>query len=155
MEDIMKAYTAIALGLTLAASTALSQGSLQQVADDMPYFSTAESYATANLTQAKKVFKWSLESDNDGVVESALGHIAHMRIMLPQEVMTDVEEAVTELAANGRTPVIRYKAYLVSLVFDNPTRFGQTVLNTYASSDELFGVIATQVQQTLLGYSVQ
>ncbi|HCV42293.1 MAG TPA: hypothetical protein DGH68_02325 [Bacteroidetes bacterium] len=151
----MKATTAIALGLALAASTALSQGTLQQAADDWPYSPTAASYGTANLTQAKKVFQWSLESDNDGVVESVLGHIAHMRITLPQEAMKDIEAAVRELANNGRTPVIRYKAYLASLVFDNPSMFCQTVTNKYASSDELFGAIATRVQQTMLSSTVQ
>lgn len=151
----MKAYTAITLGLTLAASAALGQVSVRQPADERPYLSNTLNYSTARLPQAKKSILWTLKSENDGVVESVLGQIVHMRIMLPQEDMKDIEESLTRLASYGRTPVIRYKAYLATLVFANPGMFRQDVAANYASSDEFLGAIASRLQQTLLGANAQ
>jgi hypothetical protein len=151
----MKAHTAITLGLALAASTAFGQVSVRQTVDERPYLSNTLNYSAAKLPQAKKSVLWTLKSDNDGVVESVIGQIAHMRIMLPQENMKDIEAALTKLANYGRTPVIRYKAYLATLVFVNPGMFRQEVANDYASSDEFLSAIASRLQQTLLGFNAQ
>jgi hypothetical protein len=88
-------------------------------------------------------------------VESVIGQIAHMRIVLPQEDMKDIEASLTNLANYGRTPVIRYKAYLASLVFVNPGMFRQEAANDYASSDEFLSAIASRLQRTLLGFNAQ
>ena len=151
----MKAYTAITLGLAIAASTALSQVSIRQTVDERPYLSKSMNYGTAKLSQAKKNLLWTLKSDNDGVVESAIGQIAHMRVMVPLEDITDIEVALAQLANYGRTPAIRYKAYLATMVFANPGMFRQDVTKDYASSDEFLSAVASRLQQTVLGYSAQ
>jgi hypothetical protein len=155
MEDVMKAYTAITLGLTLAASAALGQASVSRAADARPYLSNTLNYNGIRLPQAKKNMLWTLSSENDGVVESVIGQIAHMRIMLPQEDMQDLEAVLTQLANYGRTPVIRYKAYLATLVFVNPGMFTKEAAHDYTSSDEFLGAIASRLQQTLLGLNAQ
>lgn len=151
----MKAFTAITLGVTLATSAAFGQVSVSQAADERPYLSNSLNYGSAKLPQAKKNILWTLGSDNNGVVESVIGQIAHMRIILPQEDMKDIEASLTNLANYGRTPVIRYKAYLASLVFVNPGMFRQEVANDYGSSDEFLSAIASRLQQTLLGLNAQ
>ena len=151
----MKATIAIVLGLTLAASTAFSQGSSDQTNHQRSFFCDAKAYATANIAQAKKGFLWSTKSDNNGVVEAALAHITHMRIMLPEEDMKNLESAVTLFVRGGQTPVIRYKAYLASLVFANPGMFRSTATETYNGCNEFFCAIATQLQQSLLSHSAQ
>jgi hypothetical protein len=151
----MKTYTAITLGLTLAASAAFGQVSASRTADERPYLSNSLNYNAANLSQAKKSILWTLKSENDGVLESVLGQIAHMRVKLPREDMKNIEAALTDLANYGRTPVIRYKAYLATLVFANPEMFHQEVTKDYTSSDEFLSAIASRLQHTMLGYNVQ
>ncbi len=113
-------------------------GQGQQAADERPCLSSKADYSATKLEKARKNFLASLNSENDGVAESAIAHVAHMRAMLPQEDLRDIEATVVELANGGRTPVIRYKAYLASLVFANPRMFSQEVTVDYASGDEFF-----------------
>jgi hypothetical protein len=149
----MKATIAIVLGLILAASTAFSQESSDQTIHQRSYFCDAKTYGNANIPQAKKGFLWSTKSENNGVVEAALAHITHMRIMLPQEDMKNLESAVTRLVSEGQTPVIRYKAYLASRVFADPTMFREAATGNYGGCNEFFCAIATRLQQSLLSYS--
>lgn len=143
----------ITAGLILAAATAMGQG--RQTAAERPCLSSKADYSVTRLDKARKNFIASLNSGNDGVVESAIAQVAHMRAMLPQVDLSDIEAAVDELANSGRTPVIRYKAYLAGLVFANPRMFSQEITVDYASGDEFFTAIASRLQQTLLSHNVQ
>ena len=147
----MKRYT-LAAGLILAAASALGQTSTPQAADERPYISSAISYTTANVPRVKKNFLWTLQSDNDGVMESGIAHVAQMRIMLPDEDMKEFDATLNQLAINGRTQAIRYKAYLTTQVFASPAPFRHVAEVSYASGDEFFTAIATRLQQTVLGY---
>jgi hypothetical protein len=133
---------------------AWSQESIRHTATERPYLSGTLSYATANVPQAKKGFLWALKSDNDGAVESALAHIAQMRIMLPREEMKDIETALSQLAGSGRTQVIRYKAFLATQVFASPGLFQEEAAARYESGDEFFTAIASRLQRTMLGLNV-
>lgn len=147
----MKGYT-LAAGLILATASSLGQTSTPKAADERPCISSTINYSTANVTQVKKNFLWTLQSDNDGVMESCLAHIAQMRIMLPNEDMKEFDAMLNQLAINGRTQAIRYKAYLTTQVFASPATFRHVAEVSYASGDEFFTAIATRLQQTVLGY---
>lgn len=144
----MKAYT-LAAGVILAAATAMGQ----QQTNERPYLTSTVSYSDINLPKAARSFLSSLNSSNDGVVESAIAQVAYMRAALPMAELTDIERTVNELANTGRTPAIRYKAYLASLVFSNPTMFRNDTSVDYASGDEFFNALSVRLQQTLLGYN--
>lgn len=150
----MKTYTVIALGLTLAASMASGQESIRQDATERPHLSSTLSYTTTNLSKAKRGFVWTLKSNNDGVLESALAHIAKMRVVLPQEEMKEIEAVLGELASSGRTQVIRYKAYLATQVFASPSVFWEEAVAPHESSDEFFTAIASRLQATMLSIIV-
>jgi|WetSurMetagenome_2_1015567.scaffolds.fasta_scaffold441144_2 hypothetical protein len=144
----MTIRTGIATALLLAATVAYGQDSHSA---ERPYLTGRASYATANLTKAKTNFLASLHSTNEGVLESVLGHVTHMRIMLPQEDMSEIESRIEWIAVHGSTAVIRYKAYLASMVFDNPAEYAARVTSAFESSDEFFGSIATGVHDKLFG----
>ena len=143
----------ITAGLILAAATAMGQG--RQTTAELPCLSSKADYNVTRLEKARKNFLASLNSENDGVAESALAQVAHMRAMLPGADLPDLEATVEELASTGRTPVIRYKAYLAGLVFANPRMFSQEITVDYASGDEFFTAIASRLQQTLLSHNIQ
>ena len=148
----MKRYT-LAAGLILGTASAMGQvPRISPVSQERPCISSTAHYATANLAQAKKNFLWTLQSDNDGVVESALAHVAQMRILVPNEDMRDIEVALAQLSNNGRTPVIRYKGYLATQVFASPALFARAAAVDYASGDDFFAAVALRLQQTMLGY---
>jgi hypothetical protein len=69
--------------------------------------------------------------------------------------MSQVHSALVDLADRGRTPAIRYKAYLATAVFDNPARFENTLKARYTDSEEFFNAVASQVHKTLLGHIVK
>ena len=146
----MKAFT-LAAGLILA--TASVVGQTQQNSDERPCISNSINVATANIQNAKRNYLWTLQSDNDGVVESALAYVVQLRIILPREDMKAIESVVGDLALNGPTPVIRYKAYLATQVFANPQTFCEVASANYASSDQFFSALGLRLQQTMLGYS--
>ena len=148
----MKGFS-LAAGLILAAASAMGQASTPQTSQDRPCFSHELNYNKAKMPAAKRNYLWTLQSDNDGVVESVLAHVTQMRIMVPQEDMKDIEAILGRLALNGRTPIIRYKAYLATQVFASPELFDEITKADYESSDQFFTALASRLQKTMLGYS--
>ncbi len=146
----MKGFT-LAAGLILATASTMGQTPAPNATDVRPYISSTVDYGTVKMPQVKKNFLWTLHSDNDGVLESCLGLVAQARIMLPQEDMKDIEATIGQLTTTGRTPVIRYKAFLASQAFASPEAFRDIVMADYESSDQFFTALAGRLQQTMLG----
>ena len=115
------------------------------------YFSDVVSCQAADLKKAEKNYLACLDSPNDGVLESGLAHIAMMKIFFPASAFPTLEQKVAELSVAGRTPTIRYKAYLTSAVFENPTAFALVAMAGYEDGEQLFKSLAAQMQVQLLG----
>ncbi len=115
------------------------------------YFSTAERHKEANLKDVEKRYVQCLGEENAGVVQSALAHAVHMKLLFPAREFPDLTAKVNSLAATSGLPAIRYRAYLSSLVFDNPALFTVEHKAAYEDPDDLFSALATRVQVTLLG----
>ncbi|MBX2989662.1 MAG: hypothetical protein KF749_00690 [Bacteroidetes bacterium] len=109
------------------------------------YFSEASSVRGANLAKAEKQYANCLKSANDGVVESALAHVALLKLMNPERDFALVAPAVDVVAGTNPSPEIRYKAYLVSNVLRNPELFSGEARTSYESPDELFSVLASRM----------
>jgi hypothetical protein len=153
-EDVMKAHTMLAAALLIGAATipaAAQEGKTEN--PEKRYFSSLESYQHANLNVLRRNFRSCLDSDNDGVVESAIAHIIRMKMYLKAEDFSDLKSAIDWLSVAGRTPAIRYKAYLAILVLDNPNWFKDECCKEYAGTEEMFTTLAKRLQQTLIGYA--
>ena len=148
----MKTYKIIAAALIFVTLPAIGQPATEYKPGTEGYFCRAESYRTMDFTKASRNYELCLSSDNDGIVESALAHIAYTRLVLPAADLTGVRETVEKLTISDRAPVIRYKAYLASMVLASPGLFSQTVERTYADSNEFFAAVDAQLRHTLLGY---
>jgi hypothetical protein len=102
---------------------------------------------------AKKSYLEALNSPNDGVVQSAIGIVLQWRLINPQEDLSKLERKISDLALNGGSPEVRFKASLASLVMDNPA-----VVNFDAAScedcTELFDAITGSLRQRMIGQSV-
>lgn len=147
----MKTYKAITAALIFAASPAMGQPATAQRTDTEGYFSRIESYKTMDLPKTCKSYAHCLKSENDGIVESALAHIAYTRLVLPTADLKEIRGEMEKLANSDRTPVIRYKAYLASMVFTSPGMFTRTPDTRYKNGDEFFSAVDSQLRHSLLG----
>jgi hypothetical protein len=151
----MKAYTMFVAGFFLVSVPTLGQSSRNGQQHDYPYVASLSSYSEGYVQKAIKNYAKALSSSNDGVVESAIAHVAFLQIGLPQLDLKEIRTTIVELAESGRTPVIRYKAYLASMVFESPASF-VSALNTESNEGDLFfSGIASQAQETLLGQNIK
>jgi hypothetical protein len=119
---------------------------------DEPELSCARTYALANVKQIEKCYVQCLTSDNDGVVESALGHVTQMKLCLVDQEFPLVEKVVNDLLISGRTPAVRAKAHLASLVYRSPEIFLAEQTMEFRTPRELFATLAERVSKTLLSY---
>ncbi len=151
----MKTYKAIAAALAVASLPALGQPATNRQSGTDGYFCRAESYKTIDLSKANRNYARCLRSDNDGIVESALAHVAYMRLVLPGADLRDVRKTVESIANSDRTPVVRYKAYLASMVFVSPDLFRQAPDIPFANGDEFFAAVDYRLRHSLLGYRAE
>ncbi len=109
--------------------------------------------STARIEYAKKSYLNCLESSNEGVVQSAIGIVLQWRLVSPKEDLSACARKIYDLALNGSSPAIRFKASLASLAMDNPALVNFDV----ASCDDcgqLFDAITASVRQMVIGHSL-
>ncbi len=150
----MKAQIILAAGLFLVSVPTIAQIQNKDGRDDALYFGSTSSYKTPYLEQAARNYALALKSSNDGVVESAIAFSAYLRISSPALDLQEIRKSISDLSENGRTPVIRYKAYLATVVFDGPEVFESSLGGRYNDSDQFFTAVASQVHRTLLGHNL-
>lgn len=91
-----------------------------------------------------------LASANEGTVESALAHIAALKLSNPRIDLSGFDDAVTRLSRKGSTPLIRYKAYLTGAVLDNVALFANESRKAYTEADEMLLAVSSRLSQAVL-----
>jgi len=64
--------------------------------------------------------------------------------------LSAIRDEIKDIAVNGDTPVIRYKAYLATLVFQDPREFESAVGSVSPESNQFFSTVADRVSKRLL-----
>ncbi len=105
----------------------------------------------ADLEKISCRYAECLQTGNPGVIVSALGHAVRMKLFVPEVNCPGLHQQISSLAVFGRTPSIRYKAYLASLVFDSPQLFKEEGARQYKDTEDLFNAVAGRLQVALLG----
>jgi hypothetical protein len=147
-EDVMKLHVAmLGAGLLLAAYGA-SAGDMTR--NEKAYFGGVANGPGATIESITKNYGVCLRSSTEGVVQSALAHVAYMKLTRPDLDLTGLEVEINRLAVFGPTQEVRINAHLVSLVFDSPKVFKALDLAGIDSPNTLFAAIAGRVQQTLM-----
>jgi hypothetical protein len=145
MEDVMKAYTIVIGSFLIAGASLSAQAQNATQADDCrAYLSAASSYQRVYVEKAVRNYKSCLDVANAGVVESALAHVAKLKLLFPKINCRGLEERIGYLSTHGQTPSIRYKACLTAMLFDNPDMFAREAQVEYKDSNELFGALASK-----------
>ena len=151
----MKTFMMVAAGLLIVSTSAAGQSPKRGAKPDAPAYGTVYSYEPSYLRRAALNYAVALQSDCDGVVESAIAHTTLLRMVAQQLDMGKIHSILVNLSEQGRTPAIRYKAYLATAVFDDPARFENTARRMYEDCDDFFAVVASQVHKTLLGHNMK
>jgi hypothetical protein len=149
----MKRYAMVLAGMMIAGASFAQAQNAAVGAEDEKYFADPARYSQIKMEKAQKGYKCCLQCKADGVVETAIAQVAWMRLAVKDRDMTDLKAELDRLAVMGRTPAIRYKAYLACQVFDYPEIFGSVQQAGVENADELFSALANRLQKTLVGYT--
>jgi hypothetical protein len=98
-------------------------------------------------------YRACLASANEGVVESAIAQAVKMKWAFPSAPLEDLRGSLGTLATGGKSPAIRYKAYLASLVYDSPSIFNSESGQEYAGDEDVINAIGARAQKALLGHN--
>ena len=150
----MKPYTMLIASFFFISVVAIGQSSQQELQRNTQYFSAISSHSEQYLQKGAATYTRLLTSDNSGIVESAIAHLAYLKMGLPKVDLTEARKIIADLAESGKTPVVRYKAYLATVVFESPELFVNGLTTGSSENDQFFLEIASRVQQTLLGHNV-
>ncbi|MEW6654285.1 MAG: hypothetical protein AB1394_12585, partial [Bacteroidota bacterium] len=91
-------------------------------------------------------FLSALECDNRGVVESAILNSMELKVHFPEYDFRKVEYKLNWLAANGVTPLIKYRAQLASLYFSNHYLFGDISFQDKENPEKIFSAIIDKLE---------
>jgi hypothetical protein len=147
-EEHMKGAAFVFASLLAVAGAAEAQEPAQA---EHSLFAQPEVYRRHNLQVLEKRYLFSLQSDNDGVVESAIAQVVWMKMVSPGESLNDLRAELGSLSVCGRSVNIRYKSYLAGLVFDSPSLFDRDESATYTDAGQLFTALSGRLQEELIG----
>ena len=134
-EDAMKAAAVVAMMMVTVTVQAQNVSAA--------YFGDPGRYEQIGTRKMERAYRVALKSENEGVVESALAHVAMMKLLLPAANHDAVKEQVVRVARSAAAPELRYKAHLTCMVLDRPEMFREMPRKGYATADELFGSVAS------------
>ncbi|HXG00767.1 MAG TPA: hypothetical protein VNL69_08265 [Bacteroidota bacterium] len=135
----------------VVASVMAASAFAQSETTERPYFPDIVAIQNANFEELEKKYASCLSSENAGVVESALSHIGMLKLRYPARKLNVLAPAVDSVAARHSVAEIRYKAYLVATLLNNPRRFAQETRRDYSSPDEFFGALAARIHADIVG----
>jgi hypothetical protein len=132
---------------TLAAVTIAMMIASAAGASEHNYFSDSATYACIGATKAAESYVSPLSSTNTGVVESALAHVAMIKLTLPACEMRSVKASVAAIERKGETEEVRYKAWVVRTLMENPDMFVGVAKTGYDEPDALFAALASRIAE--------
>jgi hypothetical protein len=138
----MKTKHVVLTALMICAITGLLQA--------QTFYPVLKNSSAAYKERLDKCYAISLSYDNNGLVESALAIVTMMKLDVPGDEFSRIKDEIDDLAVDGATPVIRFKAYLADAVFANPAMFKEEAARRYDDPDALFSALAERLTKTLL-----
>jgi hypothetical protein len=139
----MKTIAAVLVAVSLTAVPLLADEVVQSCAK-------MEIYRQFNLPRFERHYLESLRFPVDAVVECTLREIALIKLAQPGLENPKIYQRVQELADGGNSPVIRYKASLVRIVFDNPDLFVAEGWREYRNDQDVFTAISRRLEKSVL-----
>lgn len=148
----MKARVLMIAGIFLAVLPAVGQSQQTEEVVVGSCFGRISSYSKQHLEKAARSYESGLKSTNEGVVEASITFSTFLRIADPQLDLSNIHRELEKVAVSGPTPALRYKAYLATMVFENPQVFKSAWGVEGPDGSRFFTTVAGQLSDSLLGY---
>jgi hypothetical protein len=114
-------------------------------------FAELKSYQELDFISVTKRYLGSLEyRECNEIIECGLAHVAMLILAQPTVTFEPLNEKLDDLAINGETPAIRYKAYLARMVNEQPDLFVYEKYGDYKNGDELFTALGQRLLKEAL-----
>jgi hypothetical protein len=144
----MKAVTIVAAAMVLMTASMNAQNK-----NNNSYFPDPAVYMKADVQKALEAFESCLSVQNEGVQESAMAHLAMLKLKVPTVDGSRIMHRLEGISTTASAPGTRFKAYITSQVYRNPELFVVERAGKYNDGEELFTALATRLQSSLLSYS--
>jgi hypothetical protein len=142
----MKTHRALVIGVALTIGIAAQAQDVSEVVKVGPSHSRENVRKIPDFQRIIVNYLACLNSENAGVVESALGHVTLARIKYPEQDLKKIQEKLYDLASQGATQSIRHKAFTAMQVFANPLAFKESIVTRQANGDGLLEVLAAELK---------
>jgi hypothetical protein len=107
----------------------------------------------SGIAQSYKVAKASvpnyykaLNSDNHGMVESAIENLVKLKLFAPDLDYSKVAEKLDQLTEDGQTIQIKYKAFVANLYLESPEKFNWISSEDKDKQAKLFDTMFVQLE---------
>jgi len=144
----MKSRRTLFLGLALTVAIAAYAQDSAELSKTGICTTGGSSRKVLNFKRVEINYLVDLNSELPSVVESALGHVTLMRIAYPEQDLRRIQEKLYDLASEGATNCIRYKAFTAMQVFANPTAYKASIVGRDYSGDGLLEDLAKQLSKS-------
>jgi len=129
---------------------ALMLGAITNLSQAQTFFPVLNKFSAADKERIDKSYAVSLSADHNGLNESALAVVTMVKLDLPADEFPRIKDEIDRLVTEGKTPAIRYKAYLAKAVFANPAMFQEEAAHQYRDRDIFFSALAGRMTKVLL-----
>jgi hypothetical protein len=99
------------------------------------------------INKAKSCYLKTLDSDYNSIVESSIFITMDLKSRYPSEDYDELIDKLNELAVEGKTPTIRYKAQLASLYFNYQNLFTDIKFTDKENPEQSFQQISEKLGQ--------
>jgi hypothetical protein len=131
------------------ATGARGQGSTDVTSESLKY-AHAEKYRSANLENIVPKYLWCLSNGNSGVVTSSIGVLARLSLYNEHVALPKLRAELTRLTGAENSAPVRYRAYLLGMLLDNPEWFREERSKEYMTDDDLFLALSNRMARTIL-----
>ncbi len=141
----MRALILSGVFVALSGASLSAQGTSAVVETVRSPIARLEFYEKCDLQKLEKRLCICLSHDVEGIVMNALREVAKIKLAQPDCSSDAIEAKVEDLVRNGRTPAIRYKAYLTGAVLSAPYSFAVEGKAEFRTDEEFFTAIARKL----------
>lgn len=154
-------YSILAVTIHLVAATVpiaqgqtLSNDSVSTIAAKASETQDSNTIQVDLVKEARKNYKHSLQSGNQGVVESAIYNLMILKLRYPDADLSTVDGELKELAITGDSKSVRLKAYLTLNYLDDYHWLEKnqelSELLTQGNQEKLFNILANDLTKNYL-----
>ena len=149
MRTIKYVIIAFVIALTGTATQATAQSAASQISEVKEMYSIEKNHDFSDL---EKTLLFGLNSDVNGVIESALFNAVSYKIVYPNFESNRVLTKLSQIALEGASHSLRFKAYLTLEYYQNQDDFNEPVSLTgyidVRDQNRVFYYLQDKVQET-------